>query len=97
MTVWDAPVLLFAIMGIFGGLAPGIIMALPARAVRAEVLAPAIGLYFTCYYAGMALLPATAGWIRDATGQASAPLLFAAGTLCAALLTFVVFARLARN
>lgn len=97
VTVWDAPVLLFAIMGIFGGLAPGIIMALPARAVREEVLAPAIGLYFTCNYAGMALLPTAAGWLRDATGQVSAPLLFAAGTLCAALLTFVVFARLARN
>jgi hypothetical protein len=45
----------------------------------------------------MALLPAAAGWIRDATGQAGAPLLFAAGILFAALLTFLVFARLARN
>ncbi len=97
MTVWDAPIPLFAIMGIIGGLAPGIIMALPARVVRSEVLAPAMGLYFTCYYAGMALLPVAAGWIRDAAGQAGAPLLFAAGNLFAALLTFLVFARLARN
>lgn len=97
MTVWDAPIPSFAIMGIIGGLAPGIIMALPARVVRSEVLAPAMGLYFTCYYAGMALLPAAAGWIRDAAGQADAPLLLAAGILFTALLTFLVFARLARN
>ncbi|MFP6698903.1 MAG: hypothetical protein VCF08_18730 [Alphaproteobacteria bacterium] len=46
MTVWDAPIPLFANMGIIGGLAPGIIMALPARVVRSEVLAPARGLFY---------------------------------------------------
>jgi hypothetical protein len=45
MMVWDAPIPLFTITGIFGGLAPGIIMVLPARVVRSEVLVPAMGLY----------------------------------------------------
>ena len=34
VSMWDAPVLLFVIAGLLGGLPPGIIMALPARAVR---------------------------------------------------------------
>jgi MFS family permease len=91
LTVWDAPILLFAIMGLVNGVPAGIIMALPARAVRAEVLAPAMGLYFTCYYVGMATLPAAAGWARDAVGYAGAPLLFVVAILIVALLAFAAF------
>lgn len=91
LTVWDAPILLFVIMGVVGGVPAGIIMALPARAVRAEVLAPAMGLYFTCYYVGMAALPAAAGSARDAVGYAGAPLLFAVAILFVALLAFAAF------
>lgn len=91
LTVWDAPVLLFVIMGVVNGVPAGIIMALPARAVRAEVLAPSMGLYFTCYYVGMAVLPAAAGWTRDAVGYAGAPLLFGAAVVIAALLAFAAF------
>ncbi len=91
LTIWDAPILLFVIVGVMGGVPAGIIMALPARAVRAEVRAPAMGLYFTCYYVGMAALPALAGWIRDTTGYAGAPLLFASAILIVALISFAAF------
>ena len=93
LTVWDAPILLFVIMGLVNGVPAGIIMALPARAVRAEVLAQAMGLYFTCYYVGMTALPAAAGWARDAIGYAGAPLLFAMAILIVALLAFAAFCR----
>lgn len=91
LTVWNAPILLFVIMGVVNGVPAGIIMALPARAVRAEVLAPSMGLYFTCYYVGMAVLPAAAGWTRDAVGYAGAPLLFGAAVVIAALFAFAAF------
>ena len=97
VTMWDAPVLLFVIAGLLGGLPPGIIMALPARAVRGEVLAPAMGLYFTCYYVGMGVLPAVAGWIRDTAGHPSAPLLFAAAVLLSALPAFAGFCWIERR
>ncbi len=50
-----------------------------------------MGLYFTCYYVGMAALPAAAGWTRDAVGYAGAPLLFAGAILIVALLAFAAF------
>lgn len=91
LTVWDFPIVLFAVIGIIGGVPAGIIMTLPARAVRAEALAPAMGLYFTCYYVGMATLPAAAGWSRDFSGSAAAPLLFSGASLFLALFAFIAF------
>lgn len=91
LVAWDGPVALFVALGVVGGVPAGIIMALPARAVRAEVLAPAMGLYFTVYYVGMTALPAAAGWSRDATGAAAAPLLFAAAMMILTLAALVAF------
>ena len=93
VTVWDAPIVVFVILGVVNGVPAGIIMALPARAVRPESLAQAMGLYFTCYYVGMTALPGVAGWTRDAFGSASAPLLFGATIIGFALLAFAGFRR----
>jgi predicted MFS family arabinose efflux permease len=91
ITMWDAPILIFVVMGIVAGTPAGIIMALPARAVRSEVMGPAMGLYFTCYYVGMTALPAAAGWVRDTVGYAGAPLLVAAAILISAFVAFAAF------
>ncbi len=89
--VWDAPVVLLVAVGVFFGPAAGIIMAMPAAAVRPEVLAPASGLFFTCYYAGMAALPPLAGFARDASGAPSAPMLIAAALLFICLPLYGLF------
>jgi len=65
-------------LGIVGGIPAGAIMALTAGAVRRENRGPGLGVFYTWYFLGMTLLPGVAGGVRDATGSAPAPLLFAA-------------------
>jgi MFS family permease len=82
---------LFAAIGLITGPPGGLIMALPAEAARAERRAVAMGIYYTCYYIGMGLLPALAGYARDATGNPAAPLWFAGAMLIVAGLSLVAF------
>jgi MFS family permease len=84
-------IFLFALVGLFSGVPPGSIMALPAQAVRPQHRAVAIGIYFTCYYAGMGALPALAGLTHDLTGSIAAPLWFAAAVMISASLVLVHF------
>jgi len=96
VAIWCIPVLgpsaaLFAVIGL--ALAPpgGLLMALPGEAARPERRALAMGLYFTCYYAGMGVLPAFAGYARDLTGSAAAPLWFAGAMLIVTGLLLIQF------
>jgi len=50
-----------------------------------------MGVFFTLFYLGMALLPALAGKLRDATGDAAAPTLFAAAMMASGLVLLVLF------
>jgi predicted MFS family arabinose efflux permease len=84
-------VAMFALVGVLCGVPPGSIMALPAQASRPQYLAVAIGIYFTCYYAGMGALPALAGLARDLTGSTAAPLWFAAAVMGASNLMLLLF------
>ena len=52
-----------------------------------------MGLFCTCYHAGMALLPPVAGWLQDVFGG-SAAVLFAAVAILAALPCHVAFSAL---
>src|SRR5262249_36284001 len=70
---FGASMLVFLAMGLLFAPPGGMIMALPGEAVRAERRAIAMGIYFTCYYAGMGVLPALAGYARDLTADPSAP------------------------
>jgi predicted MFS family arabinose efflux permease len=72
---------IIAATGFIAGLSGGAIMALPAQVLRPANRGTGMGIYFTWYYVGMALLPALAGLLRDQLGDARAPLLFAAA-LC---------------
>lgn len=74
-------VLAFAIIGLLGGPPAGLIMALPGEAGRPERRAVVMGVYLTCYYVGMGVLPGVAGSLRDITGDAAAPLWLAAAML----------------
>ena len=82
----SAPLYPFALLALAVGAPAGPIMALPAQALRVEHRSGGMGVFFTWYYAGMAVLPGLAGFARDMTASAAAPALFAAGMMGLALL-----------
>ncbi|MEJ2379284.1 MAG: hypothetical protein P8Y71_29145, partial [Pseudolabrys sp.] len=86
-----APLYAFAVLALVIGAPAGLIMALPAEALRAEHRAGGMGVYFTWYYAGMAVLPGLAGCARDLTASAAAPALFAGAMMALALLMLAGF------
>ncbi len=94
MLMVPSPLAMLAIIGLAVGPAAGIIMALPARVLRPEARSLGMGIYYTWYYIGMAVLPAVAGWCRDLSGLAAAPLLFASALLIAASACALLFRRL---
>lgn len=86
MPYWAATVALCLLIGIGIGPPAGVIMAFPAEVLRPENRAAGLGVFFTWYYAGMAVGPAIAGLGRDLTASAATPVLiggafFAAGAL----------------
>jgi len=70
-------VLWLIIMGAFFFLAAGVTVALPLEVLKPEHRAAGLGVFYTIWYAGMAGLPPVAGWTRDVSGDAGAPILFA--------------------
>ncbi len=92
----SAPAACFLVIALAAGLPAGLIMALPVEVLRAESRASGMGVYFTCYYGGMAVLPALAGRLRDSMGSTSAPVFFAAAMMVCALVLLGVFRALQR-
>jgi MFS family permease len=80
-----APLIPFIVMGLVFSIPPGPVMALPAEAVRPQLRAGGMGVFYTCYYLFMALLPGVAGYALDVTRSNAAPVLFSAAMflLCA--------------
>jgi len=87
---------MMAFIGAVVGLPAGAIMVLPGEVLRPQNRSAGMGVFFTWYYAGMALLTPVAGILRDATGEPSAPLVFAAVLEVAAIIVLVVL-RLAQR
>ncbi len=85
------PIIPFGVLAAVVGAPAGLIMALPAQALRPENRAGGMGVYFTWYYAGMAVLPALAGMARDLTASSAAPALFASGMMALAIAGLVGF------
>ncbi|MGN6757514.1 MAG: MFS transporter [Thermomicrobiales bacterium] len=88
--VGGAPGLLAAIGLIFGP-PGGLIMALPGQAAPAERRALAMGVYFTVYYVGMGVVPGIAGFARDVTNSAAAPLWLAVAMVMLAAVSLIAF------
>lgn len=97
MLVAPWPLVSLAVVGLAIGPAAGVVIALPARTLRPESLGLGMGIYYTCHYLGMAVLPGVAGWCWDRTGIAAAPLLFASLLLIAAILCALLFQRFAQR
>ena len=88
---------LMAFVGIAAGLPAGAMMVLPAEVVRPANRAAGMGVFFTWYYAGMALLTLVGGILRDLSGANGAPLLLAGALELAAIAVLVVLRLLQRR
>lgn len=75
------PTLSFIVLGIFLSIPVGAMVSLMSEAVSPENRGPGLGIFYTWFYAGMAVGPALAGWTRDQTGDPAAPILLAASLL----------------
>ena len=82
---------------LLAGVPGGIIAALPGRALSEHARHLGMGIFFTLYYVGMALLPPLAGWLGDFTGRQAAPLGFGAALLVIAVALAFVFRRVERG
>jgi MFS family permease len=88
------PALWMVATGILLGLPPSLMMSLLPRAVAAEHLSTAFGVYYGLFYLGMAVSQTLAGLLRDLTGDPGMPLLFAAVLMAATVPAVFVFWRL---
>ena len=94
--IWMIPIsnfyiIIFAALGLVFGPAGGLIMALPSQVLSKENRAIGMGIFFTIYYSGMAILPIIAGYVQDFTGSPSAPFILAGISLLIAIVTLVSF------
>jgi len=87
---------LMTFVGVVAGLPAGAMMVLPSEVLRAANRAAGMGVFFTWYYAGMALLTPIAGILRDASGAHSAPLLLA-GAVELVAIAVLAFLRLSQR
>jgi MFS family permease len=83
--VIDLPVTFAIIIGIIGSFHPGVIMAIGTLSVRPENRAVGMGLFYSMYYAGGAVVPAFCGRVADLYGNPDGALLAAAAVSALAL------------
>jgi hypothetical protein len=66
-------------------------MALLPNAVAPARLATSFGVYYTVFYVMMAAIQSVAGVVRDVSGSAAAPVLFAALVMATTVLGLALF------
>jgi MFS family permease len=87
---------LISFIGAVAGVPCGAMLVLPAEVLRPQSRGPGMGVFFTWYYVGMALLTPAAGFVRDLTGDPGTPLIFA-GCLEIATIAALVLLRLLQH
>jgi MFS family permease len=88
---------LMILLGAAAGLPAGAMMVLPGEVLRPHTRAPGMGVFFSWYYAGVAVLTPIAGILRDASDAPGAPLLFAAALELLAIAVLVLLRQLQRR
>jgi predicted MFS family arabinose efflux permease len=83
--------------GLLGGLPAGVLVSLPAQFLRPAIRSTGMGVFYTFFYAGMAVFPPIGGWAADRAGSASAPLHVAIAAIVATALALVATRRLQRS
>lgn len=79
------PWLALTAFGLLSAPPASLIMAMLGRVLSPESRAFGLGVHYMQFYLAVAAVPPFAGWVRDATGAPSAPLLVAAASLAVAL------------
>jgi predicted MFS family arabinose efflux permease len=88
---WPYPLTLLIWLGIIFGPPAGIIVALPAEVLQPQNRSVGMGLFWSIFYGGMMALTSLAGFSRDVTQSAAAPIVFAGLLLLIAILIFAIF------
>ena len=91
------PWLTLPAFGLLAAPPSSLIMAFAGRVLSPESRAFGMGVHYTLFYLGLALLPPLAGLMRDITGAPAAPLLTGAGFLALSLTALGVYARAMRR
>ena len=89
----SAPMLWIVAGGLIGGIPASAYVNLPAEFLRPQSRGPGMGVFFTVYYVGCALLAAFAGFLADLTGSTRATLWLAALLAFICVPTLIAFRR----
>ena len=92
-----APLPWIIALGLIVGLPAGIFVALPGQVLRAESRSTGMGIFYTVYYAGMAIVPPVAGAISDRSASSAAPIWFAAACFAACAAAHALLRSLQRS
>jgi MFS family permease len=90
----DLPVTFAFLIGIVGSFHPGVIIAIGTLSVRPENRAVGMGLFYSMYYAGGAVVPALCGRAADLYGNPDGALLAAAAVSALALPMYLLHRRM---
>jgi predicted MFS family arabinose efflux permease len=85
------PAIFCMIFGVFVGPLSGAILSLPSKVLAPRDRAVGFGVFYTCFYALMAVGPPAAGYLQDLWGSPSAALIAGAGLLVAVPLLSLAF------
>ncbi len=77
--------------GALGGVPAAAFVSLPAEFLRPQSRGAGMGVFYTIYYLGCAVLPGVAGWLYDLSGSGRAPLWMAAALATATIPTVWLF------
>ena len=90
--IWlDDPLLGFIAFGIFAWAPAGPIFALPVHVLKKANRAIGMGIFLSYYYLGIGIFPSVAGYLRDLSGDPTAPMIFAAWLMMGALFMLLLF------
>ncbi len=95
MGLLDVPVLMGALIGIPGSMQSGVIVAVGTLSARPENRAAGMGVFYTCYYLGGAIVPALCGRAADAWGSPEGAMYAAAFVSALALPIYMLHRRMA--
>lgn len=93
----DWPLAWSVLFGTAGSVQAGVIVAIGTLSARPENRAAGMGLFYTMYYAGGAVLPALCGWAADLAGTPSGALAMASALSALAVPLYALHATLERR
>jgi MFS family permease len=93
----SAPLPWIIAAGLVGGMPAGVLVSLPGEILRAESRSTGMGIFYTIFYAGMAIAPPVAGAIAVHAASSAAPIWMAVACVAACAGAFAVARRLQSN